>query len=215
VGLTDGSGIVIQVPAISNYVRGMRLPTPPIGASWTHVGARDGFEVAFFAEISTGHRLTGNTTARESTALWSVGYDISVDHSWRTVAVHASNLTAAGVRELTLISDAAGGWTANGESRPDLDGCFDVDLESSAVTNTLPLHRLGFVEGVGIDVPAAFVRADDLRVERLEQRYTLIEAAPEFLLFHYESSTFEFACELRYDSAGLVIDYPGIAVRQS
>ena len=63
-------------------------------------------------------------------------------------------------------------------------------------------------------MPAAFVRSD-LRVERLEQRYTLIEAGPERLLFQYESSTFEFACELRYDRAGLVVEYPGIATRQA
>ena len=186
---------------------------PPLGASWNHAGARAGFEVAFFNQVSTGHRLTGHTTAHESSALWSVGYDVTVDHSWTTVAVRASNLTATGRRELTLMRDAAGRWVADGEPRPELDGCFDVDFESSAVTNTLPLHRLDFVEGVCVDVPAAFVRADDLRVERLEQRYTLIETAPELLLFQYESSTFEFECELRYDRAGLIVEYPGIAAR--
>ena len=129
--------------------------------------------------------------------------------------MHASNLAATGKGELTLARDPGGRWIANGELRPDLDGCVDVDFESSAVTNTLPLHRLDFIEGAGIDVPAAFVRADDLRVERLEQRYTLLEAGPEHILFHYESSTFEFSCDLRYDGSGLVIEYPGIAIRES
>lgn len=56
----------------------------------------------------------------------------------------------------------AGGWRPG----PRLDGCFDVDLESSSMTNTLPVHRLGLAPG----------------------------AAAEHLL---------------------VVDYPGIAVRQS
>lgn len=176
---------------------------------------RAGFEVAFFTDLSAGHHMTGHTTAHESSALWSVGYDVTVDSSWRTVAVHASNLTAAGKRGLTLTCDPTGRWIVNGELRPELDGCLDVDFESSAVTNTLPLHRLDFIEGVAVDVPAAFVRADDLRVERLEQRYTLIKASPEQILFHYESSTFEFACDLRYDSSGLVVEYPGIAIRET
>lgn len=174
-----------------------------------------GFEVAFFRVLSAGHRVIGHTTAQEASALWSVGYDVTVDRSWRTVAVHAANLSITGRGELTLTCDTRGRWAANGELRPELDGCLDVDLESSAVTNTLPLHRLDFIEGVGVDVPAAFVRADDLRVERLEQRYTLIEARPEQILFHYESSTFEFACDLRYDASGLVIEYPGIADREA
>ena len=191
----------------------MQMTGLPAGACWNHVGARTGFEVVFFDELSAGHRLTGHTTAQEASALWWVGYDVVVDRSWRTVRVGASNLTAAGRGELTLTRDPAGAWTANGEPRPDLDGCIDVDFESSAVTNTLPLHRIDFVEGTAIDVPAAFVRADDLRVERLEQRYTLIEVGSERLVLRYESSTFGFACELQYDRAGLIVDYPGIAAR--
>ena len=193
----------------------MRLKTPPARASWIHAGARTGFEIAFFNELSAGHRLTGHTTAHESSALWAVGYDVTVDRAWNTVAVRASTVTARGEAELILTRDAGGAWAENGEVRPELDGCCDVDFESSAVTNTLPLHRLDFIEGVSVDVPAAFVRADDLRVERLEQRYTLIEANPEQILFHYESSTFDFACELRYDNSGLVVDYPGIAIRET
>ncbi|MWV50730.1 hypothetical protein GRS96_15770 [Rathayibacter sp. VKM Ac-2803] len=191
----------------------MRLTALPAGASWDHRGVRAGFEIAFFEVVSAGHRVIGHTTARESSALWSVGYDVTVDPSWRTVAVQVVNLSVHGRGELILTRDSTGRWAANGEARPDLDGCLDVDLESSAVTNTLPLHRLDLVEGVGVDVPAAFVRADDLRVERLEQRYTLIEAGSGHLLFHYESSTFDFACDLRYDGSGLVIEYPGIANR--
>lgn len=191
----------------------MRLTTAPSEACWHHTGARTGFEVAFFEDLSAGHRLTGHATASESAALWSVGYDVTVDRLWRTVAVRASNLTSAGEGKLTLSRDSGGMWTANGEQRPDLDGCDDVDFEASAVTNTLPLHRLDFIVGVGVDVPAAFVRADDLRVERLEQRYTLIKADSDQILFRYESSTFEFACDLRYDLSGLIVDYPGIAIR--
>lgn len=187
----------------------------PNGASWKHVGARSGFEIAFFDRVSTGHRLTGRTTAEESAQLWSVGYDVIVDQQWRTVAVTASNLSVDGAHELSLTRGPTGTWIANGEPRPDLDACLDVDFESSAVTNTLPLHRLDFGQGVGLDVPAVFVRADDLRVERLEQRYTFIEATSEQFVFHYESSTFGFACELRYDRAGLVVEYPGIATRHS
>lgn len=135
----------------------MRLSTPPSGASWNHIGASDGFEIAFFADLSAGHRLTGHTTAQASSDLWSVGYDVTVDLSWRTTAVHAFNLTATGRSELTLTRDDAGNWTANGEPRPELDGCIDVDFESSAVTNTLPLHRLDLVtEQVSMYPPRSF-----------------------------------------------------------
>jgi hypothetical protein len=31
--------------------------------------------------------------------------------------------------------------------------------------------------------------------------------------FHYEAPVFNFECELAYDDSGLLLDYPGIAVR--
>jgi len=57
---------------------------------------------------------------------------------------------------------------------------------------------------------AAFVRADDLRVERLEQTYTRLDDGVHFA---YTSMTFSFACNLAYDTSGLIVDYPGIATR--
>jgi hypothetical protein len=139
---------------------------------------------------------------------------VTVDRSWRTLTVHATNETVSGKRVITLTRNGADAWTVDGDPRPDLTGCVDIDFESSAVTNTLPLHRLEFVVGTAVDVPAAYVRASDLRVERLEQRYTLRETTPDFSTFHYESSTFGFECDLRYDAAGLVLEYPGIATRE-
>ncbi|WP_371402877.1 putative glycolipid-binding domain-containing protein [Kribbella sp. NBC_00662] len=186
----------------------MQLKSMPRAASWTHVGVRVGFEVLFM----DGHRLRGRTSAREGESTWYVGYRIEVDDEWQTRTVHAVNSTVAGEREVVL-ERSTSGWTVDGVARPDLDGCIDVDFESSAVTNTLPIHRLPFVLGEPVEVPAAFVQADDLSVIRLEQRYTLLSSDGERHVFDYESATFDFACELVYDASGLVLDYPGIAVR--
>lgn len=202
----------------------MRLAAPPAAASWTHRGAREGFEVAFLtgagrtsssgaSDDGGGPRLTGHTTASEADVPWSVGYDVTLDRQWRTLTAQVTTLGRAGRREVVLARGHQGRWTVDGVARPDLDGCVDVDLESSAVTNTLPIHRLDLVAGSALEVPAAFVRAEDLRVERLEQRYTLLDVGPERFRVHYESPTFAFACELVYDAAGLILQYPGIAVR--
>ncbi|MFC6159893.1 putative glycolipid-binding domain-containing protein [Kribbella jiaozuonensis] len=186
----------------------MQLKSMPRAASWTHVDVRVGFEVLFV----DGHRLRGRTSAREGESTWYVGYEIDVDDEWQTRTVRATNSTATGEREVVL-ERSTSGWIVGGVARPDLDGCDDVDFESSAVTNTLPIHRQPFVLGETFEVPAAFVQADDLSVIRLEQRYTLLRSDEDRHVFHYESSTFDFVCELVYDASGLVLDYPGIAVR--
>lgn len=55
------------------------------------------------------------------------------------------------------------GWTHRGARS------LDVDLESSALTNALPVHRMGLGIEPAADAPAAYVRALDLSVDRLEQ----------------------------------------------
>ena len=73
-------------------------------------------------------------------------------------------------------SDGAGHWRVNGVAVEELDGCLDIDLEASACTNTLPIHRLGLGVGQTADAPAVYVRAVDLAVERLEQRYARVDS---------------------------------------
>ena len=103
---------------------------------------------------------------------------------------------------------------ADGRAEPDLDGCFDVDLEASACTNTLPIHRLALL-GVGEEAaaPAVYVRVTDLQSDRLEQTYRRLEPQDERPRYHYRSSTFDFECVLVLDEHDLPVDYPGIATR--
>jgi hypothetical protein len=185
---------------------------PPL-AAWRHTGVRTGYEVLFTDLKTTGCRLRGATTAVEAGVAWSVRYRLDLDRHWRTRRVQADAATISGERRVSLRAVGGGGWTVDGQSRPDLDGCVDVDFESSSVTNTVPVHRLGFSTGGPVSAPAAFVRAADLRVHRVEQQYTLRTRTPHGSTFDYESATFDFACELRFDAAGLILEYPGIAVR--
>ncbi|PYE20837.1 hypothetical protein DFR67_101228 [Williamsia limnetica] len=190
----------------------MQLTAIPALTSWRHSGARDGFEVLFAPSGAKGHTLTGDTTAVEGGIGWNVGYTITADESWRTTRVHATNHTVEGSAHTRLERGNDGQWLVDGDHRPDLDGCVDVDFESSAVTNTLPIHRIDFAVGDTISVPAAFVRSHDLSVERLEQTYTRLDEAGRFA---YTSISFNFACELTYDHFGLIVNYPSIAIRFS
>jgi hypothetical protein len=79
----------------------------------------------------------------------------------------------------------------------------------------LPVNRLGLDLGDQADAPAAYVRALDLRVERLEQQYIRLPDDSDRSRYDYRAPRFDFACVLVYDEFGLVRDYPGIAVRVS
>ncbi|HYC81655.1 MAG TPA: putative glycolipid-binding domain-containing protein [Solirubrobacterales bacterium] len=187
-------------------------PLPPF-AAWRHRDAREGFEVVFPRQSGDGYRLEGHTAAVEAGEAWSVGYAIDVGPDWRTRRAQVTGRSASGRRETALEGDGSGHWRLDGEACPHLDGCFDVDLESSSFTNAMPIHRLGLAVGQHAEAPAAYVRALDLSVERLEQAYARLEDDGSRRRFDYTAPRFDFRCVLVYDESGLVLDYPGIASR--
>jgi len=186
---------------------------PPATACWQHLEARSGFEVAYFRRAEDGWAVEGTTAALEEGRTWVVTYSIRLDAGWVTQNARIMARTVSGSRETFLQSDGTGRWLINGILAPHLDGCLDVDLESSAMTNTLPVHRLGLPEGAQADAPAAYVRALDLGVDRLEQTYRRIADQAARQRYDYAAPAFGFTSRLVYDESGLVLDYPGIARR--
>lgn len=185
----------------------------PRCAAWLHHEARSGFEVVYCSPAADGWRLEGRTAAVEAGVGWTVDYDIVVDARWATRRATVSTRSAAGTRSVTLEADGGGRWTVDGAAAPALTGCRDVDLEASACTNTLPVHRMQLAADARTSAPAVYVRAIDATVERLQQTYTRRPGPGLPARFGYTAPAFDFECELTYDRSGLVLDYPGIAVR--
>lgn len=191
----------------------MPFVVPPSAAAWRHQHARSGFEVVYFHLLNDGYRIEGCTTAIEGGHTWVVDYAIRLDGTWTTQSARIFGRSVSGPRSTVLEADGAGNWLIDGEVAPHLDGCLDVDLESSAMTNTFPVHRLGLPVGGRAAAPAAYVRALDLAVERLEQTYVRGPDETSHQRYDYTAPAFELACRLIYDESGLILDYPGIAVR--
>ena len=94
-------------------------------------------------------------------------YELRTDAQLTTQALLARVHTPAGERSLELVRDADGGWRANGEPQPDVEGALDCDLALSPLTNFMPARRLG---GKAAD-PCGVGVVPDLEVLRSEQRY--------------------------------------------
>jgi hypothetical protein len=188
-------------------------PGLPPFAAWRHRDARDGFEVVFFDAGDGGRRIEGHTVAVEEGEPFAVRYAIELDDRGRTRSAQVWGQSSGGRRTVTLHADGDGSWVVDGRPAPHLDGCLDVDLESSSLTNAFPVRRLCLAPGDEAEAPAAYVRALDLHVDRLEQRYLRIDDGTGLQRYDYTSPAFDFRCELVYDPSGLVLDYPGIATR--
>jgi hypothetical protein len=185
----------------------------PATAAWHHRGARSGFEVVYFSADGGGCRIEGWTAAIEEGATWAVEYAIEVDAAWVTRSARIRGRSAGGFSAALLEADGAGHWLVDGTPARHLDGCLDVDLEASAMTNALPVRRMGLPAAAREAAPAAYVRAAGLAVQRLEQAYARTADEASCQRYDYTAPAFGFAARLVYDESGLVLDYPGIAVR--
>jgi uncharacterized protein len=185
----------------------------PESAAWRLLDAHEGFEVLFPRRTRDGYQFEGHSVGVEEGEAWSISYTLDLDAGWTARSGHVRGHSRMDAHEVKLEADGSGGWLVNGEPATQLGGCPDIDLEGSAFTNALPVHRVGLAVGASADAPAAYVRAQDLSVERLEQRYRRISNEGERSRYDYESPAFDTRCVLVYDESGLVLDYPGIAVR--
>jgi uncharacterized protein len=168
--------------------------------AFRHLGVRDGFEVAWFTPPTL---LRGGSTFVEDGVGHHIAYEIRLapDGSTSAATIRSLDQTVALWRN-------GGTWRVDDVTRPDLSECPDVDLESSAVTNALPVARLGLAVGETGRALAAWVRAD-LTVERLEQTYTRLDERRYDYVSHHDG----FRAVLEYGADGLIVEYPGIAVR--
>jgi hypothetical protein len=186
----------------------------PPAACRLHQGLRSGFEVSYFTPETHGLRIEGTTTGFQDGAAWVVSYDIDLDQLWKTRRVRITSRTALGSIEQYAESDGKGHWLIDGDEAAHLDGCFDIDLEASAMTNALPVHRLNLAAGENTAAPAAYVRLTKQKIERLDQFYARLDDQDDRLSFDYQAPAFDFRCRLIYDRAGLVLEYPGIGIRK-
>jgi hypothetical protein len=184
------------------------------------VGARAGFEVVRLESGPEGVVLEGSTSAIEDGRAWWVRYRIEADTGWRTRRATLESGSADGVRRRALEAPDPGRWLVDGVHDPRIDDCIDVDLEASACTNTLPVHRLGPFSPAATPSPAVYVRAPGLEVERLDQTYRADPerqgpTGPAAFVLAYDAPRFDYRALLGFDEAGLVLDYPGLARRAS
>ena len=131
-------------------------------------------------------------------------YLIQCDPDWQTTFVTIDGWIGDEAVEVE-ISASDNGWYFNEEEVAGLEGCVDIDLNFSPVTNLLPIRRLNLAVGESKSVRAAWLRFPSFDLEVLDQIYTRVDANT----IRYESRDGQFTAELKINGAGLVTDYPG------
>jgi hypothetical protein len=160
-----------------------------------------GFEHVMTRSDASGFRADSQLVMVEDRPV-RVRYLLKCDSLWRFTALTMTVTDSDGERTLSLSATADGRWQTDGTPRPDLDGCIDIDINCTPLTNTLPVRRLTWTPEASHDLSVAYVSVPELTVRPVSQRYTQLDQGR----YRYESGAFR--TDLPVDDAGLVVDYP-------
>jgi hypothetical protein len=157
--------------------------------------------------------LSGQEWHLEGTAVFSheqqpcrLNYRIVCDEAWHTRSTHVDGWLGNMLIDIEIKTDSTGNWWLNEVEQPQVAGCIDIDLNFSPSTNLLPIRRLELDIGEAGEVNAAWLRFPSFQLEPLPQQYRRLDENT----YRYESAGGQFVAELKVDSSGFVIDYPGL-----
>lgn len=112
--------------------------------------------------------------------------------------------------DLWLATDGAGRWgEVNGAHRVDLDGCTDIDIALTPLTDSIVIRRLPLEVGHAAEMTVALVDVETLGVTKESKRYSRL--APDRWLVEWASRADATAAagEMHVDEHGFALDVPG------
>ncbi len=152
-----------------------------------------GHESARLSRCGAGWRLAGTAVFAHERRPCRLDYQITCDGVWQTLSGKVEGWVGEKLVGIEISVNPQRRWRLNGEERPEVEGCADLDLNFSPSTNLLPIRRLRLGTGQGAEAGAAWLRFPSFTLEPLEQYYTRIDEA----IYRYESAGGRFAAELK------------------
>lgn len=133
---------------------------------------------------------------------FALHYTWNLDQDWRTRDIV---LLRSDGDDRTLRVERTGdtAWRVNGEPRPDLDGCLEIDISATPLCNSLAIRALGREDGA---LTALYIDAlNDLNLRPSAQRYERL--GPRKFRYVDMGVVEGFEAVLELDSEGLVLSY--------
>lgn len=172
---------------------------------------RSGMEVASIEHGNPNWHLQGTVLLEDEGRPCRLDYAVVCDSAWQTLWARVNGWIGRIPVNQRVARNPAGEWRQNGVVCPPVQGCMDVDLAFTPITNLLPIRRLALAVGTAAPVRAAWLRFPDFALVPLDQVYTR-EAEHRY---RYESNAGRFTAPLEVDGLGMVLRYGDIWVAEA
>lgn len=136
------------------------------------------------------------------------GYTLVCDKAFRTLEIRFMVEEEPGkMNAKHLLASGDGRWAdAEGQPIPELEGCIDLDIQWSPLTNMLPIRRMKLQPGQEESIRVVYFPLPGLDIGVWEERYTGVDERT----VRYASVTTDFQQDLTVDAEGFVTEYPGL-----
>jgi hypothetical protein len=165
-----------------------------------------GHEACQLLQLDAHWQLMGTALFSYQDQPCRLDYRVVCDAGWHTQSGKVNGWLGEREVHIELAVDSDQSWHINGEARPEVSGCADLDLNFSPSTNLLPIRRLDLAIGQAAEIRAAWLRFPTFELEPLPQIYQRLDEST----YHYESGGGGFVADLKVNATGFVTNYPGI-----
>ena len=168
----------------------------------TYVNTTEFTVIKFKDNIEVNGQITGQGLGK----LLNVNYQLEINYEWEIQTVKI-NFQSDSSFNISLHKNKNKQWiNEKGEIISTLNNCTDIDITLTPVTNTLPINRLNLAVGESKEIEVVYFNLPSHNFNPSKQRYTNLGNG----IYKYENLASGFAANLKVDSDGFVLNYPGI-----
>jgi uncharacterized protein len=137
-----------------------------------------------------------------------VQHEWSLDRSWRSRALRLTVTDEVGDRQLRIERAGDTKWKVDGQSRPDLDGCDEIDPSFTPICNCIALRGVDLAINGDFELTALHVSLPQLFIAPSRQKYVRTgESAYRYIDLGLSAG---FEAALQVDAQRMIRHYEGL-----
>ncbi len=158
-----------------------------------------------------GAEISSTIIGSYDNKIFKIEYCIKSNHKWETVLLELSSRHSNKLEVVRLEGDGKGNWLSSGKRVEQFEGCIDIDISLTPLTNTLPINRLNLIKNQSQEIKVIYLDVLGQQMSSVRQRYIRLSDT----LYNYQNIPNDFEANIQVDEFGLVIDYSSLFVRTS
>ena len=131
-------------------------------------------------------------------------YTIEVNADWQTLQCDIITEVDGQLQNYSFHNVGNSQWTMNGVLHPEFDGCTEVDISLTPLTNTLPINRLRLKVNIEAEIKVICIDVLKQEINTVRQKYRKLSADE----YRFENVSNDFKALIKVNAQGFVTDYP-------